>query len=167
MKQRINGKRLAGITAAVLLSGCSSPKDPYASACMKLAENLSGIHNAQWEPAEKKEVKGEYLRVNLFSPQTTASCYFMHEEESMMDHDFAYTEYSMSPYEVHMNGAKIGEADLVKAAVTVLGKDAKQAIEQAGDNARQLANDAATATGQVVEKVKEGARQQLLNTLEK
>ncbi len=158
---------VAAISSLALLAGCSSPKDPYASACKKLAENLSGIHNAQWEPAEKKEVKGEYLRVDLSSPQTTASCFFMHEEESMIDTNYAYTEYSMSPYEMHMNGVKVTEADLIKAAVVTLGKDAEKAIHEAGESLQKAADSAGQAASEAVGKVKDAARQQLLNATEK
>ncbi len=144
---------LASLGFLALLSGCSPAIDPYAATCQKIAENLSGIQNASWEPAEKTAIRGEHLQVKLFSPQTNATCFYQYNEsEEMISQDYAHTEYVMSPYKVHIHGVKVSDSDLIKAATAVHGNDAQKAIIDAANTAKTMASE---STGKMMDAAKE------------
>ena len=139
------------LTAVLAVSGCSQSKDPYSDTCKSIAATLAGAKSIAWEAPEKKVVDGEYLRVNLFSPQTTASCFFKAQETGNETEVPMQGDFEDSPYRMILNGRQIADADLIKATVIGMSANTKKATLEGLKNARGKAETAVQKTQEAAE----------------
>ena len=148
---KIPHQAVLAITVVVTLGGCSQSKDPYSDTCKSIAATLSGNKSIAWEEPEKKVVDGEYLRVNLFSPQTTASCFFKAQETGNETEIPMQGNFEDSPYRMVVNGRQIADADLIKATVIGMSGNTKKAALEGLKNAKDKANAAVQKTQEAAE----------------
>ncbi len=144
------------LVTTLAIAGCSQSEDPLGDTCKQIATELSGIKNAQWENPDRVVDDGE-LRIDLFSPQTTASCFF---KPTVVDHvadDYLESEYESAPYKMLLNGTYVPEAQLAKAAVMAMSSESKKAALEAMKEAKEKAKTAAEET----KKAAEAARQKI------
>ncbi len=134
------------ITAALALTACSQSKDPYGDTCKSIASALSGNKSIAWEDPERKVVDGEYLRINLFSPQTTASCFYKAQVQDAIVDVPLEGEFENTPYRMIVNGTQVADADLIKASVMAMSGDAKKAALETAQKARENAKTAVRKT---------------------
>ena len=130
------------LAAAVAASGCSRSEDPLGDTCKQIATALSGNRNISWENPDRVVDDGE-LRIDLFSPQTTASCFF---KPTVVDHvadDYIESEFESAPYKMLLNGSYVPEAELLKASVMAMSSESKKAALKAMKEAREKAKAAA------------------------
>ena len=130
------------LAAAVAASGCSRSGDPLGDTCKQIATALSGNRNISWENPDRVVDDGE-LRIDLFSPQTTASCFF---KPTVVDHvadDYIESEFESAPYKMLLNGSYVPEAELLKASVMAMSSESKKAALKAMKEAREKAKAAA------------------------
>jgi len=130
------------LAAAVAASGCSRSEDPLGDTCKQIATALSGNRSISWENPDRVVDDGE-LRIDLFSPQTTASCFF---KPTVVDHvadDYIESEFESAPYKMLLNGSYVPEAELLKASVMAMSSESKKAALKAMKEARKKAKAAA------------------------
>ncbi len=136
-------------TASLLAAGCSQSEDPLGDTCKQIATALSGNRNVSWENPDRVVDDGE-LRIDLFSPQTTASCFFKPTTVDHVADDYIESEFESTPYKMLLNGSYVPEAELVKASVMAMSSESKKAALKA---MKEVKEKAATAA----EKSKEAA----------
>lgn len=130
------------LAATVAASGCSQSEDPLGDTCKQIATALSGNRNISWENPDRVVDDGE-LRIDLFSPQTTASCFF---KPTVVDHvadDYIESEFESAPYKMLLNGSYVPEAELLKASVMAMSSESKKAALKAMKEAKEKATTAA------------------------
>lgn len=150
------------LVGGLTLASCSQSDDPLGDVCKQIATELSGNPHVDWENPERVVDDGE-LRIDLFSPQTTASCFFKPTVKDPTVTDFIESDYESSPYKMLLNGVYVPEAELLKASMSAMAKDTKQGTLQAMKDAKEKANDAVEQT----RKAAEAAETKIREVLEK
>ncbi len=147
-------------TIAAGISGCSQSDDPLGDTCKQIATALSGNKSIGWEKPDRVVDDGE-LRIDLFSPQTTASCFF---KPTVVDHvadDYLESEYESAPYKMLLNGSYVPEAELLKASVMAMSSESKKAALKTMQEAKEKAQAAAQKTKEAAQKAEETIRRTL------
>ena len=137
------------LATAFIATGCSQPDDPYGDRCKNIAAALTGVKSVDWENPDRVVDDGE-LRIDLFSPQTTANCFFKPSDRDYDDYDHIQGEYEPSPYKMILNGVEVPASELLKASVMSMSSESKKAALKAMKEAREKAQTA-------VEKSREAA----------
>ena len=139
----MKANRLALLLASSLIAtACSQSEDPLGDTCKQIASALTGNKSISWENPARGVDDGE-LRIDLSSPQTTASCFF---KPTVVDHvadDYIESEYENAPYKMLLNGNYVPESELLKASVMAMSSESKKAALKAMKEAREKAQTAA------------------------
>jgi len=137
------------LATTTIVTACSQSKDPYGDTCKNIATALTGGKTVAWENPDRVVDDGE-LRIDLFSPQTTANCFFKPTDKDYDDYDHIQGEFEPSPYKMIINGAPVPTGELVKASVMAMSRESKKSALNAMREAKERAKTA-------VEKSREAA----------
>ncbi len=146
------------LVTATIVTACSQSEDPYGDTCKSIATALTGGKNVAWENPDRV-VDGGELRIDLFSPQTTASCFFKPSDKDYDDYDHIQGEYEPSPYKMIVNGAPVPTNELLKASVMAMSSESKKAalktMQEAKEKAKAAVEKSREASTAAEEKIRE------------
>ncbi len=146
------------LVSATIITACSQSEDPYGDTCKQIAAALTGGKTVAWENPDRVVDDGE-LRIDLFSPQTTANCFFKPTDKDYDDYDHIQGEFEPSPYKMLINGTEVPANELLKAAVMAMSSESKKAalktMQEAKEKAKTAVEKSREAAAAAEEKIRE------------
>ena len=126
-----------------VLSACNTSATPFIDNCKLMVVSITDDQNISWENSVKTTPDSDMLKIELFfsgqNPDQTAVCLYPTEnadnDEKMND-----GQYRGSPTVITINGRRIGDEGLVKAAFEATKKLGKQNYNQLSDGVINLSD---------------------------
>lgn len=158
----------AVVPVALLLSSCSSTKDPFNTMCENIVANLMASSQLGFSGVEQTETADEDLMVSLNFARGeragTAVCYYA---PIVGEDEIDQGDYDTSPYKVVLNGQTISNKDLMSATFNATKGMIKETVENTSQQVNEMARDAADTARDVAGNAAEKAREVAHDAAEK